>query len=257
MDYKKAAIITGGGGFFAIQHATAIHQLGMRIILIDIDKKKLLNNKIILKKKKIDVEIYKVNICKEQELILLYKKLNIKKYHVRVLINNACINHIPKKTKVNFSNLNLKNWKLEIDVSLTGTMLCCRVFGNMMRRNRGGIILNIASDLSVIAPDQRIYSHMNYEKPITYSVVKHGVLGITKYLAAYWAKNEVRVNSLSPGGIENQQNKIFQRKIKKLIPMGRMAKQDEYIGTIKYLCSDQSSYMTGQNIIIDGGRSIV
>ena len=119
------------------------------------------------------------------------------------------------------------------------------------------MILNISSDLSIIAPDQRIYSHLKFEKPITYSVIKHGIVGLTKYLAAYWGKNNVRVNCISPGGIENKQNKTFIKKIKKLIPLGRMARSNEYIGVIKFLCSNQSSYMTGQNIIIDGGRSII
>ena len=120
-----------------------------------------------------------------------------------------------------------------------------------------GVILNIASDLSVIAPDQRLYDHMNMIKPISYSAVKHGIIGLTKYLSSYFANKNIRVNALSPGGILNNQDKNFQKKIKKAIPMGRMAKKGEYIKSIKFLCSEDSSYLTGQNIIIDGGRSII
>ena len=126
-----------------------------------------------------------------------------------------------------------------------------------MVKKRSGIILNISSDLSVIAPDQRLYDHLNTEKPVSYSVIKHGLIGLTKYLAGYLANKNIRVNALSPGGIKNNQDKIFIKKIKSLIPLNRMAKINEYKEVIKFLCSDSSSYMTGQNIIVDGGRSII
>ena len=126
-----------------------------------------------------------------------------------------------------------------------------------MQQKKSGVILNIASDLSVIAPDQRLYKHLKTIKPISYSVVKHGLIGLTKYLASYLAESNIRVNALSPGGIYNKQDKTFVNKIKNLIPLGRMASQGEYKETIKFLCSDKSSYITGQNIIVDGGRSII
>ena len=126
----------------------------------------------------------------------------------------------------------------------------------------GGVILNIASDLSVISPDQRLYSKEGVEKdlqpvkPVTYSVIKAGLIGLTKYLATYWPDEGVRCNALSPGGVYNGQGEEFVDRLQALIPMGRMAKQDEYRETIQYLCSDASSYMNGQNIVVDGGRSI-
>ena len=116
------------------------------------------------------------------------------------------------------------------------------------------IIVNIASDLSVIAPDQRLY--INSSKPVSYSVIKSGIVGLTKYLSTYFAKNKIRCNSLSPGGIDNNQSKIFKKKISKLIPLNRMAKKNEYKEAIKFLCSDKNNYMTGHNLIIDGGRSV-
>ena len=126
-----------------------------------------------------------------------------------------------------------------------------------METKKKGVILNIGSDLSIIAPDQRLYSHLNSLKPVTYSVVKHGIVGLTKYLASYWSSKNIRVNCLSPGGIYNKQDKNFTKKIKKLIPLNRMAHKNEYNEVIQFLCSDASSYMTGQNIIIDGGRTII
>ena len=132
----------------------------------------------------------------------------------------------------------------------------------MAEDDKGGIILNIASDLSVIAPDQRIYRQKDLErklqpvKPVTYSVIKSGLIGLTRYLATYWPEKGIRSNALSPGGVYNNQDKEFVQNLSKLIPMGRMAKVDEYKGAIQFLCSDASSYMNGQNIVIDGGRSI-
>ena len=116
--------------------------------------------------------------------------------------------------------------------------------------------MNIGSDLSTIAPDQRLYSHLNSLKPVTYSVV-HGIVGLTKYLASYWSNKNIRVNCLSPGGIYIKKFKTFIKKIKKLIPLNRMANKNEYNEVIQFLCSDASSYMTGQNIVIDGGRTII
>ena len=132
----------------------------------------------------------------------------------------------------------------------------------MATKNKG-TILNIASDLSIIAPDQKIYRQEGVSedqqpvKPITYSVIKHGLIGLTKYLATYWAKNNIRVNAISPGGIFNNQSEDFVKKLTDLIPIGRMAKVDEYKAAIVFLCSEASSYMTGQNIVLDGGRTII
>ena len=131
-----------------------------------------------------------------------------------------------------------------------------------MASNGGGVILNIASDLSVIAPDQRLYRRDDRPdneqpvKPVTYSVIKTGLIGLTRYLATYWAGQGVRVNALSPGGVFAGQPEQFVRRLTQLIPMGRMADVDEYRATVQYLCSDASGYMTGQNIVIDGGRSV-
>jgi len=138
-------------------------------------------------------------------------------------------------------------------------MLCSQVIGGEMVKNKiRGNIVNIASDLSVIAPNQNIYKYKNnnFTKPVTYSVIKHGIVGLTKYLSTYWANKNIKVNSLSPGSVLNNQPKEFLSRIKKLIPMNRLAKKNEYIGAIKFLCTEDSNYMTGQNLVIDGGRSV-
>ena len=125
-----------------------------------------------------------------------------------------------------------------------------------MAENKKGVILNISSDLSVIAPDQRLYAGKQ-KKPVTYSVIKTGIIGLTKYLASYWGHLGVRVNSLSPGGIYNNQDTKFVKRISKLIPLNRMLQKDELKGSIQFLCSDASSYLNGHNLVLDGGRSII
>jgi NAD(P)-dependent dehydrogenase (short-subunit alcohol dehydrogenase family) len=187
---------------------------------------------------------------------------------VDILVNNAAID--PKVTSnpgvmhsSRFEAFPVPQWQTEIAVGLTGAMLCAQEFGGQMARRGRGVILNIASDLGVIAPDQRLYRqpHVAREeeqpvKPVTYSVIKHGLIGLTKYLATYWADHGVRVNAISPGGVFNNQDPAFVERLTRLIPMGRMAEVDEYRAAVQFLCSDASSYMTGQNLVMDGGRSV-
>ena len=190
----------------------------------------------------------------------------LKQRPIDILINNAANN--PKVKSGNhisssrFENYTLDQWNKDIAVGLTGAFLCSQVIGNFMAEKNNGVILNISSDLSIISPDQRLYKKEGLKeskqpvKPVTYSVVKHGITGLTRYLSTYWADKNIRVNSISPGGVYNGQANEFVTQLTKLIPLGRMANLDEYKAAIIFLCSDASSYMTGSNLVIDGGRSI-
>ena len=270
MSSRKIGLITGAGGLLGIEHASALCELGYKVVLSDIDLKSLepVYMKLIKKHDDKQLSVLKLDVCCEQSISDASRKLIKNIGHVDVLINNAACNPVPpSSTKDNswthIAEFPLTEWKKHLDVGLTGAFLCSKVFGTQMASNQGGVIVNIASDLSVIAPDQRIYErpglaeHEQYVKPVTYSVVKTGLIGLTRYLAAYWAKKNVRVNALSPGGVYNQQPDEFVKKIEQLIPLGRMASHDEYHAAIQFLCSDASKYMTGQNIVIDGGRSIL
>lgn len=245
---NKKVIITGGLGFLGKQIINAFYQEGSKIIVLD-NKKKITSKKF---------EHYSCNICNEKSLDTVYKAI-IKKYKtVDVLINNAASNHDIKKNIKSFEKFSIKIWEKDIMVGLTGAFLCTQIFGTKMsKQKKGGNIINISSDLGIIAPDQRLYNHTSFRKPVSYSVVKSGIIGLTKYTAAYWAKKNVRCNALAPGGIFNHQNKVFLSKIKKLIPMNRMAKINEYNKTILFLSSNASSYITGSVIVADGGRTII
>ena len=265
----KWALITGGAGLLGEEHAIALLEVGANIVLWDIDKENLIKVGINLTRDFSEKSIvtFVVDISKEAEVNNACKELESQGITISILINNASINpkYSSENNKTVFSrveNLSLDDWNHQISVGLTGAFICSKYFGTKMAANNSGVILNISSDLSVIAPDQRLYKlsgvmdNSQPVKPITYSVIKSGLVGMTKYLATYWSTNGVRVNALSPGGVYEDQPDEFVKKISNLIPLGRMAKSNEYRSAVQFLCSDASSYMTGQNIVIDGGRSV-
>ncbi len=266
----KVALITGAAGLLGRRHAEALLENNAKVILTDINQssldslKKNLSHNFPLNK----IIIYLMDTTNPESISSVSKKILDNNSRVDILINNAAID--PKVSK----NLNLKNssrlenfllddWNKQINVGLSGAFLCIKEFGSLMASDgKGGVIVNIASDLSVIAPDQRLYFDENLNefeqpvKPVTYSVIKSGIVGLTKYISTYWADKGIRCNALSPGGVFNNQNDIFLKRVSKLIPMGRMADVNEYKSAIQFLCSDASSYMNGHNLVMDGGRSI-
>ena len=266
----KTALITGGGGFLGCQHAEALLESGANIILSDISEKNLTTSKNYLKKNFPDSKVFKIktDVASIDSVKKTQKILEEKNIYVDILINNAAIdpkvtNELNLESTSRLESFDINEWNKQISVGLTGAFNCIKVFGYLMSiSQKKGVILNIASDLSIIAPDQRIYFKEGLEeefqqvKPVTYSVIKSGLVGLTKYVATYWADKDIRCNALSPGGVFNNQSEEFVNRIKNLIPMDRMAFKEEYRGAVQFLCSDASSYMTGQNIIIDGGRSI-
>lgn len=247
---NKNIIITGGSGFLGRQITDALNSQNANVYIIDIKKPK----------KKSSAIYFRSDITNEIELKKILKYFKSKKIKIDVLINNAAIDYPPGKSKKNkFELENFQNnlWDKDISVSLKGSYLCTKVFGSYMSKFKKGSIINISSDLGIIAPDQRIYKKDNFIKPVTYSVVKHGIIGLTKYTASYWGKQNIRCNAVAPGGIFNNQDSSFVKNINELIPLGRMAKIREHDGIILFLCSDLSSYMTGSVVVADGGRSII
>jgi len=246
---NKNIVITGGNGFLGTQISNALLNEKANVYIIDIKKPK----------KRTSAKYFKSDITNEQNLKKILKFFKLKKIKIDVLINNAAIDYPPLKSKKKFKLEAFPNnlWDKDISVSLKGSYLCTKVFGSYMSKFKKGSIINVSSDLGIIAPDQRIYKNSGFVKPVTYSVVKHGIIGLTKYTASYWGEKNIRCNAIAPGGIYNNQDNSFVKKINQLIPLGRMAKKNEYNGLILFLCSDLSSYMTGSIIVADGGRTII
>jgi len=262
----RVAIITGGAGMLGVMHAEAIAEVGGYPVLADIDETSAIREakKVADKYGAVCLGI-KTDITNKDEIQALCDVVLQKFGRVDILINNAAND---PKVKANddgtwsrFENFPLELWNQDISVGLTGAFLCSQVIGAEMANRNGGVILNISSDLGVIAPDQRIYFKQGLPaekqpvKPVSYSVVKSALIGLTKYLATYWADKNIRVNALCPGGVQSDQPDEFLEKVVFRIPMERMAQKDEYKGAVLFLVSDASSYMTGATLIIDGGRT--
>lgn len=266
---NQVCIITGGAGLLGRRHTESVLEGGGIPVLLDISESVLTATKKQFEQQYPGrtIEIFETDITDPQSLVKVRDEL-LKKYrHIDVLINNAANNpkmegHAKNMGAIRFHNLPTEIWNEDISVGLTGAFLCAQVFGKVMEDNRNGVVLNISSDYGIISPDQRIYrkdgvsEEEQLVKPISYSVVKHGIIGMTKYLATYWAKKGIRVNTLCPASLYNGQDEVFVSKISELIPMGRMSRPEEYTATILYLISAASSYMTGATVILDGGRTI-
>ena len=262
----RVAVVTGGAGLLGYLHGAILAAAGAHVVLLDLPVTEPAS-----RAKQIGAAHGVVclglttDVTNEAAVAEASAQVIAKFGRVDILINNAANNPKVEDAKgltwSRLENLPLDVWETDIRVGLTGAFLCSRIFGAEMAKRRAGVIVNVASDLAVIAPDQRLYrveslpEDQQPVKPVTYSVVKSALLGLTRYLATYWSGANIRVNAISPGGVLNGQPEVFLSRLKQLIPMERMANRDEYQGAILFLCSDASSYMTGANLVIDGGRT--
>lgn len=266
----KTALITGAAGLLGIEHAAALLESGAKVVLTDIDKGCLTEarNQLVKQFDPTRILICIMDVSEPQGIRAVAEMLSDSGIRIDILVNNAAIDPKVKGDQgiietSRLENFPLEQWNLQLAVGLTGAFLCSQVFGAAMAKDkRGGVILNIASDLSVFAPDQRLYrkpdlsEELQPVKPVTYSVIKTGLIGLTRYLATYWAHKGIRSNALSPGGVFNGQSDEFVQRLSSLIPLGHMAQSDEYRAAVQFLCSEASRYLNGQNIVMDGGRSV-
>jgi NAD(P)-dependent dehydrogenase (short-subunit alcohol dehydrogenase family) len=266
----RTALITGAAGLLGLEHSAALLECGASVVLTDVSGLALSAAATSLS---IDfpsdrIRTLVMDVSRPESILGVAQTLALQSQRVDILINNAAIDSkVTRDQGLHHSsrleNFPIEQWNLQLAVGLTGAFLCSQVFGSAMAKDgKGGVILNIASDLSVIAPDQRLYKtaglpeFMQPVKPVTYSVIKAGLVGLTRYLATYWAEQGVRANALSPGGVFIGQGVDFVQRLCALIPLGRMARRDEYRSAVQFLCSDASCYLNGQNVVMDGGRSV-
>jgi len=262
----RVAVVTGGAGLLGFKHAEAIAAAGGIPVLVDLAAADPGARAAELAERYgVDALGSTTDITDRAQVATLLDTLLERFGTVDILINNAARNPKVEPTDgpewSRLESFPVDLWDADLAVGLTGAFLCSQVLGTEMARRGKGVIVNIASDLAIIGPDQRLYRQEGLPeeqqpvKPVTYSVVKAGLVGLPRYLAPYWADRGVRVNAISPGGVFAGQPEEFLSRLHALIPLGRMANVDEYQGAILFLCSDASSYMTGTNLVVDGGRT--
>ncbi len=255
----KTAIVTGALGLIGRNHCMALCEAGASVVVADINEQKCTDFAHQYLENSIGVYL---DVTNKESVIEMTKVVMSKFQKIDVLVNNAAINDMFEDPKAateqsKFENYPLELWQKSLDVNLTGVFLCSQVIGSQMVKQGSGSIINIASTYGITAPDQSIYKdqegNQSFYKPPAYSVTKGGVIMLTKFLAAYWGHQGIRVNTLTPGGVKNAQNDFFIENYAGRTPIGRMANPSDYQGAIVFLASDASSYMTGANLVVDGG----
>jgi NAD(P)-dependent dehydrogenase (short-subunit alcohol dehydrogenase family) len=256
---NKTAIVTGALGLIGKEHCRALSEAGANVIVADVNESKCDEFAKILPTESIGVGL---NVTNPDSIKNLRDKGLAKFSHIDVLVNNAAINDMFENPKAaseqsKFENYPLELWQKSVDVNLTGVFLCSQILGKVMADQKSGSIINIASTYGITAPDQDLYikqdGTQSFYKPPAYSATKGAVIMFTKYLASYWGSLGVRANTLTPGGVENSQDEFFIEKYSAKTMLGRMAQPTDYKGALIFLASDASRYMTGANLIVDGG----
>lgn len=257
---EKVVVLTGASGLIGKVIAKALSEQRCNLVAIDLHIHDDFDES------ESNIFTLKCNITDKSDLEAAYKKIIDKYGRIDALVNLAAIDdkfsaesEILEMTK--FENYPLEMWDTSINVNLTGTFLCCQIFGKAFVKNNKGSIINVASTYGLVGPDQNLYVDNNglqsfYKSP-AYPSTKGAIANFSRYLASYWGKNNIRVNTLCPGGVKNNQQQWFIDNYSKKTCLGRMAIPDDYIGPIIFLISDASSYMTGANLIIDGGWTAI
>lgn len=259
----RAVIVTGGAGLLGREYCRALVDAGANAVVADLDGSRAEAVAATLDRGNRGAIGVPVDVADEASVAELVRRTLATFGRIDGLVNNAALD--PKfdrnrdaRLAVGFENYPLDLWNRALAVNLTGMFLCAREVAPTMLEQKRGVIVNVSSTYGMVGPDQRLYEPDSHDaprefKPVAYSVTKSGVLGLTRYLAAYWAGKGIRVNSLTPGGVLNEQSPEFVRRYSARTPLGRMAAPDEYCGALLFLLSDASCYMTGSNLVVDGG----
>ncbi len=259
----KVAIVTGACGLLGVQHCEALAAAGAKVVVADLDEKAAAAVAGRLGEGHLGIALDVTSAASleaaRQRILEVYGRID-------VLVNNAAINDMFENPLLAseqsmFEHYPLDMWDRSWKVNVSGVFLCSQVLGGVMASQGAGSIINIASTYGIVAPDQRLYRNeageQTFFKSPAYPVTKSAVIGFTKFLAAYWGAKGVRVNVLSPGGVENRQDAFFQESYSRKTLLGRMASPADYKGAIVFLASDASAYMTGANLVVDGGWTAI
>ncbi len=259
----KVAIVTGACGLIGRHHCAALAEAGANVIATDISEKAVKTFAQKLGKNHLGLVIDVTN----EKSVKDVRDAVLKKFgHIDVLVNNAAINDMFENPSLaaeqsKFENYPLEMWQKSLDVNVTGVFLCSQILGAPMAKQGKGSIINVASTYGMVGPDQSIYvdekGKQKFYKSASYPTTKGAVINFTRFLAAYWGSKGVRVNTLSPGGVENNQNEFFVKNYSRKTLLGRMAAPTDYQGALIYLASDASAYMTGANLVVDGGWTAI
>jgi len=248
----KVVVITGGAGILASEFAEVLAEYGANVVLVDLDENSCKNRAMDLQKETGNQAMgLFVDLSNKDSIEDMVRKAIDKFQKIDILINNAATKS--SNFFVPFEEFPLEDWERVLAVNLTAVFLCSQTVGKYMLNQGSGVIINIASHYGVVGPDFRIYEASGINTPPVYSAAKAGVIGLTRYLATWWAEKNIRVNSITPGGVYSGQPDNFVQNYSYRTPMGRMAKKTELRGAVLYLASDASSYVTGHNLIVDGG----
>jgi NAD(P)-dependent dehydrogenase (short-subunit alcohol dehydrogenase family) len=259
----KVAIVTGACGLIGKKHCEALANAGASVVVADINEAACIEFANLLGTKHLGLGL---NVVEEASLKSAKEKIVARYGKIDVLVNNAAINDMFENPSLAlaqsmFEHYPLEMWKKSLEVNVTGVFLCSQVFGSVMAEAGSGSIINVASTYGITAPDQNLYKDENgvqkFYKSASYPTTKGAVISFTRFLAAYWGNKGVRVNTLSPGGVENNQDDFFVENYSKRTVLGRMAKNSDYQGAIVFLASDASAYMSGANLVVDGGWTII
>lgn len=261
---EKVVVLTGGGGILGRHFASALAQFGATVVVADLNfESAAAVCQEILNDFSLEAHPFELDVSSEASVKSIMEFVVDKFGRLDVLHNNAASKSSDlKRFFANTEEYDMDIWHEVMEVNLKGMFLMARAAGALMaRQETGGSIIQTASIYGILSPDQRIYEGAEYmgvqiNNPAVYSISKAGVVGLTRHLSTQWLGSKVRVNTITPGGVESGQNDTFKKNYSNRVPMGRMADANEMVGALIYLASDASTYVTGQNIIVDGGLSV-
>jgi NAD(P)-dependent dehydrogenase (short-subunit alcohol dehydrogenase family) len=248
----RVAIVTGATGFLGAEHCDALAESGARLVLVDVNGELCEERAArLIENRGADALGLGVDISQKAAVESMVESVVDHFGRIDILINNAQV-QVPSMF-VPFEDLSIEDWNRILDVNLTGAFLCCQAAGRVFVRQGSGSVINMGSIYGMLGPHHSIYKGTAFNTPAAYSVTKAGIYGLTRYLATYWAEKGIRVNAITPGGIYNQHKDPFHSAYSEQVPMKRMGKRFELRGAVKFLASDAASYVTGQNLVVDGG----